>query len=142
MQNIILALVLVLFTSVASFAQCDKKIKWQAAKAELINENGDVEDTKEGGILITTDKKNVLLEMVENPGNKLEGTVTESTCEWKEAFKNGKTTLKATLLERDGETSTGTITIEGKDGKLTITVEIEKMNGKKIRINVDKHEVI
>jgi hypothetical protein len=142
MQNIILALALVLFTSVASFAQCDKKVKWQAAKAELINENGDVEDTKEGTIVITTDSKNIVLEIVESPDNKLEGTVTESTCEWKEAFKNGKTTLKATLQERDGETSPGTITIEGKDGKFIITVQIEKMNGKKVRINVDKHEVI
>jgi hypothetical protein len=142
MQNIILTLAIVLFTSVASIAQCDKKIKWQAAKAELLDESGQVTDTKEGPIAITTDSKSILIEIVANPNNNLECTVTESTCEWKEAFKNGKTTLKGTAREGDGETSPITFIVEGKDGKLTITVELEKMNGKKVRINVDKHEVI
>lgn len=142
MQNIILALVLVLFTSFASFAQCDKKVKWQATKAELIDESGQVSDIKEGNITLTADSKTIVIEIAENPNDKLEGTVNESTCEWKEAFKNGKTVLKTTMNDRGGDTSPGTITIEGKDGKLTITVEIEKLNGKKVRINVDKHEVI
>jgi hypothetical protein len=142
MKNIILAIALLLFTGIASFAQCDKKVKWKAAKAELIDENGNVADTKEGDITITADSKTVVLEIAESPNDKLEGTVNESTCEWKEAFKNGKTVLKTSLNERDGDVSPGIITIEGKDGKLTITLEIEKMNGRKVRISVDKYETI
>jgi hypothetical protein len=142
MHNIILAVALVLFTSVASFAQCDKKVKWKATKAELIDENGQVSDTKEGNISITADSKTVTLEIEQSPNDKLEGTINESTCEWKEAFKNGKTVLKTSLNERGGDVSPGTITIEGKDGKLTITLEIEKMNGKKVRIAIDKYETI
>jgi hypothetical protein len=142
MKHILLAIALVLFTGVASFAQCDKKVKWKATKAELIDENGQVADTKEGNINITADSKTITLEIEESPNDKLEGTVNESSCEWKEAFKNGKMVLKASLNERDGDVSPGTITIEGKDGKLTITLEIEKMNGRKVRIAIDKYETI
>lgn len=142
MQNIILAFAIVLLTSVSTFAQCDKKVKWQATKAEMLDESGTVVDTKQGTINITTDSKNITLEIVEEPGDKLEGTISEHKCEWKEAFKNGKTSFKATLNNPNGETKAATFNIEGKDGKLIITFQLERMDGKTIRIAVEKHEVI
>jgi hypothetical protein len=142
MQNIILAFAIVLLTSVSAFAQCDKKVKWQTTKAEVIDESGNVVDTKQGTISITTDAKNITIEIVEDPGGRLEGTVSEHNCEWKEAFKNGKTSFKTTLNNPNGETSAATFNIEGKDGKLTITLQLDRMNGKTIRIAVEKHEVI
>jgi hypothetical protein len=142
MQNIILALVITLFTSIASFAQCDKKVKWQAAKAEMVDENGNVVDTKEGKIVITTDAKTIRFEIQESENETAEGAVSESTCEWKEAFKNGKTTYKASMTGRNGDSQNASFTIEGKDGKVKLTLELEKLGGKKIIINVDKYEVI
>jgi hypothetical protein len=142
MQNIILAFAIVLLTSVSTFAQCDKKVKWHTTKAEVLDESGNVVDSKQGTISITTDTKNVTIEIVEDPGGKLEGTVSEHNCEWKEAFKNGKTSFKANLNNPNGETAVGTFTIEGKDGKLTITIQLDRMDGKTIRIAVEKHEVI
>jgi hypothetical protein len=142
MQNIILALVITLFTSVASFAQCDKKVKWQAAKAELVDESGNVVDTKEGRIVITTDAKTIRFEILESENETAEGTVSETTCEWKEAFKNGKSTYKAAMTGRNGDSQNASITVEGKDGKVKLTLELEKLNGKKVIINVDKYEVI
>ena len=142
MQNIILPFAIVLLTAVSSFAQCDKKVKWQATKAEMLDQSGTVVDTKEGTINITTDSKNISLEIVENPGDKLEGTISEHSCDWKEAFKNGKTSFKANLNNPNGETAVGTFNIEGKDGKLIITFQLDRMNGRTIRIAVEKHEVI
>lgn len=143
MRNIILALALLLMAGMASFAQCDKKVKWQAAKAELVDESGTVVDTKEGSIIITTDSKEIKFEIVGHDNETAEGTVSETTCEWKDAFKAGKTTYKATMTGRnDGQSQQVGITIEGKDGKLTLTLELEKLNGKKVKISVDKYEVI
>lgn len=143
MRNIFLALALIVFTSAASFAQCDKKVKWQASKAEMISEDGStVVDTKEGAIVITTDAKTVKFEIVGSDDETAEGTVTATTCEWKEAFKNGKTTYKASMMGRDGNSQQADITIEGKDGKVILTLILEKFNGKKVRINVDKYEAI
>lgn len=142
MQNIILALAITLFTSVASFGQCDKKVKWQAAKAELIDENGNVVDTKEGSIVITTDAKTVRFEILESENETAEGTVSETTCEWKDAFKNGKSTYKANMTSNRGDTQSASFVIEGKDGKLTMVLELEKLQGRKVRISIDKYETI
>jgi hypothetical protein len=142
MQNIILAFAIVLLTSVSTFAQCDKKVKWQATKAEMLDQSGTVVDTKQGTINITTDSKNITLEIEGEPGDKLEGTISEHSCEWKEAFKNGKTSFKATLNKTNGETSAATFNIEGKDGKLTINLKLDRMDGKTVRITVEKHEII
>jgi len=142
MQKIILALAILLLTSVASFAQCDKKVKWQAAKGELVDENGTVIDTKEGPIVITTDSKNIKFEILEKPNESAEGVIGETTCEWKEDFRNGKTVIKATMTGSRGDATPAVFTIEGKDGKLTITVEIERLQGNRVLINVDKYEVI
>lgn len=142
MKKIMLAFAVLLLTSVSVIAQCDKKVKWQAAKGELLDEGGTVIDTKEGSIVITTDSKNIKFEIIENDNEMAEGTVSESTCEWKDAFKNGKSTFKATMTGKQGESQSASFTIEGKDGKLMIFIELEKLQGKKIRIAVDKYEVI
>lgn len=142
MQNIILAIAVFLVTGIGSFAQCDKKVKWQGAKAELIGTSGEVEDTKDATFVITADSKTVSLSILESTEEKIEGSVTESTCEWKETFKNGKAVYKTTLVKPNGDSSPGTVTIEGKDGKITVLVEMEKMEGKKIRVLIDKYETL
>ena len=142
MRNIILAFALILFTAAGSFAQCDKKVKWIGAKGELIGTGGDVEDTKEATFMITVDSKNISLEISENPNERIEGPVTESTCEWKEAFKNGKGVYKATLTKPNGQSTAATISIEGKDGKFIVLLELEQMEGKKVRVYIDKYETL
>lgn len=142
MQNIILALAIILLTSITSMAQCDKKVKWQASRAEMLDESGNVMDKKEGTIQVTTDSKNIVLEIAENPNDKLEGTVSESSCDWTEAFKTGKSSFKATMIRVDGKSSGGTFSVEGKDGKLVIHVQLDVMQGKKVLIYVDKYEII
>ena len=142
MRNIILVLALVLMTSAASFAQCDKKVKWQGAKGELKGTDGNVAETKSATFIIIADAKTISLEILEDEGGKLEGNVTETTCEWKEAFKNGKATYKTTLVRPDGNSSATTVTIEGKDGKFTAIVEMDRLEGKKVRVYLDKHEAL
>jgi len=46
------------------------------------------------------------------------------------------------LVQANGDSSPAVITIEGKDGKLTATLEIERMEGKKVRIYLDKYETL
>jgi hypothetical protein len=141
MQSILLALTILLLTTVTGVGQCNRKVNWHAAKAELLDENGQVVDTKEGAITMTTDKSTIKLSIKEKPNKSIEGTIRESNCDWKEVFKNGKTVYKAEMRKTNSDNnSNGTFTIEAKDGKITILMEVEKMQGKKIRIPVDKYE--
>lgn len=142
MRNIFLAFVLVLLTAGAAFAQCDKKVKWQGAKGELVDPDGNVVDTKTATFIIIADSKTISLEIVEDEGGRLEGNVSESTCEWKEAFKNGKAVYKTTLVRPDGNSSVSTITIEAKDGKLTAVVEMDRFEGKKAKIYLNTYETL
>jgi predicted amino acid dehydrogenase len=53
--------------------------------------------------------------------------VKSDTCDWKTLFKEGKSVIKATFT-RDGEDpKNATITIEGKNGKISFLVEIAEM---------------
>jgi hypothetical protein len=142
MRNIFLALAILLFTASASIAQCDSKTKWQGAKGELVDPDGNVVDTKSATFVVIANAKTVSVEIVEEPGNPIDGDVSETTCEWKEAFKEGKSVYKTVLVQANGDSSPAVITIEGKDGKLTATLEIERMEGKKVRIYLDKYETL
>lgn len=142
MQNIILALAILLLTTLTGNGQCNRKVNWHAVKAELLDEHGQVVDVKEGSILLSTDKSTIMLNMKDAPNKTIEGSLKQTSCDWKEAFKSGRSVYKAELHKSSNEqgSSNGTFTIEAKDGKITILMEVEKMQGKKIRIPVDKYE--
>lgn len=142
MQNIILAIALLLFTAFASQAQCDKKVKWHATSRDIIDSEGKVVNTKPATITIETSGKTVSLDMLEYPDQKADGVVKEVTCNWTELFKNGTAVYNAVLTRVNGDTTGATITIEAKDGKITLTINVEKARGRIVRMNIDKYEEV
>jgi hypothetical protein len=141
MQNIFLALAILVLTTITGYGQCHRKINWQAAKAELLDENGQVIDTKEGAIVMSTDRSSLSLTIKDAPGQSMEGTIKDVHCNWQHAFKEGKTVYLADIHHvNSNDKSNGTFTIEARDGKITILMELDKLEGKKIRIPVEKYE--
>ncbi len=120
-----------------SDAQCDKKVVWSSVKEEFLNDSGQVEHAGEDSVIIETSNTSVLVNHNNIPQDELKGTVTGISCDWKEPYKNGKTTIKTNLTEASGESNEGTITIEGKDGQISIILEV---HGKRIKIYVAKYE--
>lgn len=55
----------------------------------------------------------------------LRGDVKKLACVWKDAYKNGKTTFESTLVGKKGEKNNALVSIEGRDGKLLILVNIK-----------------
>jgi len=55
-------------------------------------------------------------------------------------FKTGKTLLTITLSRDDGETRDYTLTIEGKDGKVTLWAESKAEPDDKIQLPIEKFE--
>jgi hypothetical protein len=141
MQNIFLALAILVLTTITGNGQCHRKINWKAAKAELLDEKGQVIDTKKGAIVMSTDKSTLSLTIKDAPSQSMEGTIKDISCNWQHAFKEGKTVYIADMHHANSsDKSHGTFTIEARDGKITILMELEKLEGKKIRIPVEKYE--
>ena len=131
-------LVAFLFSSASVFAQCGKDLILTSSKTEYLNAAGEVQRTVDEECVITIDKAKVNIA----PADKevMTATVVSTTCEWKDAFKTGKTTLQAKFKDDDGAEKDATITIEGKDGKITCLMTQKERPDRVIKVVADKFE--
>jgi hypothetical protein len=135
MKKQVLILLLVLVAGTSSFAQCDKKSVLTAGLTEYLDSSGEIRKTVEESTTIEFDSKTIVI----IPGEQvMEGTITSISCDWKTAYKEGKTVIKSTITMGDGQPMDVTITIEGKAGQVTLLFEESPEN--RIRLTLDKFE--
>ncbi len=124
--------------STIAFAQCDKTATLTSSKTTHLDENGNVERTKDENAVITITATDITIA----PGDeehKMTGKITSKTCDWKVPFKEGKMVIKGIVSGDGGNDKDITVTIEGKNGKVTLTFEAVGMTGK-IQVVADKFE--
>lgn len=138
MKKFILAGLFVIAAGISSFAQCDKKVIISSTKTEYLDANGDVQRSVDEITSIEYDKKDIIINHGDNPS--MQGTIDSMTCDWKTPFKEGKTVIKTSITNPQGQTISLTITIEGKEGKINFLAEMAEMPDQKIRIVVEKFE--
>jgi hypothetical protein len=138
MKKFILAGLVVLAFGMSSFAQCDKKVIVTSSKTEYLDANGEVQRSVDEVTTVEFDKKDIIITPGDNPS--MQGTIDSMTCDWKTPFKEGKTVIKTSITNPQGQTFGLTITIEGKEGKITFLAEMAEMPDQKIRIVVEKFE--
>lgn len=139
MKKILLAVLFSTGFVMASQAQCDKKLILTASKAIFLDSNGNEERTEESAISITITKTTLHIKHGEGPNDEIDGEIKELVCEWKEPLKNGKSSSnKVNLSEPNGDTKTGKISVEAKDGVITFWLELDEMQGRKIKVPVEK----
>lgn len=136
MKTITLTLCLLLAGGAACFAQCGKTVVLNSSKTEHLDASGAVQrtDDETATIMLTKTELNVSV----NDEHKITGKITSETCDWKVPFKEGKTVIKATASNDQGEERNVTVTIEGKDGKVTLLFEMDGMPDDRIRVGIDK----
>ena len=139
-MKFILVFVMLVVTSVQANSQCDKKVSWYASKGEMYDANGTLLDTKVDSIFLETGPQRIWVKF-KSDEKDLEGTVNEKKCDWAEPFRNGKTVYNATV-SLEGGTSNATFTLEARDGKITLTVQVEAMIDKKFLIHIDRYEEV
>lgn len=124
----------------ATYAQCDKKVVVTSSKTEHLGADSSVIRTDDETDTVEFDKTtlNVTIHNAERD-QKLKGTVNSYTCDWSSPFKEGKTVLKATLTNENGESRGLTITVTGKGGKVSFLADVEGED-EKVRLVVDKFE--
>jgi hypothetical protein len=136
MKTIALAFSLLLAGTAVSFAQCEKSLVLNSSKTEHLNAAGEVQRTDDETAMIELSKTDLNVSV--NGEHKITGKIKSETCDWKVPFKEGKTIIKATVSNEEGEDKNVTLTIEGKDGKVTLLFEVEGMPDDRIRVGIDK----
>ena len=142
MKKILVCLFTLIGSCVSVFAQCDQKVVWTAPKAEFADSTGNVMETKDVKVVIWTNRKEVKITHSDDETDTLQGLIKEFSCNWQQAFKNGKTVMKLDLTDRNSQMANSIITIEAKESKISVTILAETPDGKKmIKIPVDSYKV-
>jgi hypothetical protein len=136
MKTITLIFSLLVAGCTMSFAQCEKNLVLTSSKTEHMNADGVVQRTDDETAKIELSKTAINVSV--NDEHKITGTIKSQTCDWKVPFKEGKTVIKAAVSNDQGEERNVTITIEGKEGKVTLLFEMDGMPDDRIRVGIDK----
>ncbi|MDB5124173.1 MAG: hypothetical protein JWP94_2302 [Mucilaginibacter sp.] len=136
MKTITLIFSLLVAGCTMSFAQCEKNLVLTSSKTEHMNADGVVQRTDDETAKIELSKTAINVSV--NDEHKITGTIKSQTCDWKVPFKDGKTVIKASVSNDQGEEKNVTITIEGKEGKVTLLFEMDGMPDDRIRVGIDK----
>lgn len=137
----IAAIVIIMAISICVHAQCNKTVNWVGSKTEYLDSSEVIQNTQNAPIMVQTTINHITVTFKTNDGQSdvIEGDITDLNCNWDEPFKNGKTNFKSVMAKSNGETRDAIVYIEGKDGKITITIKLENMNGLQMRIPVDSY---
>jgi hypothetical protein len=135
MKKIILTLSLLIGLTAVTFAQCEKTVELSSSKTNHLDEKGTITRSDDETAVIDISKTAVDISV--NGEHKITAPIKSNTCNWTVPFKEGKTVIKATA-DHDGQDENITITIEGKDGKVTLLFEMESQPGDKIKVGIDK----
>jgi hypothetical protein len=137
MKQFLVAAIL-LTTAAAGYGQCEKKTVLSAAKTDHLAADSSVERSDDGAITVEFDKTTFSV----NPPNEspLTGKVNSFTCNWPTPYKIGKTQMKVTLTNAQGETHNFTVTIEGKVGKVILYAAMDDQPDQRIRLIAEKFE--
>jgi hypothetical protein len=144
MKKIVAAFTVLFLLSFQGKSQCvdNKAVKVTSSKTEYLNESNEVENSREEKTEVVFKNKDIAVTIKGDGEHTLKGTIKSLTCDWNTPYKSGKSVYKTTLVDESGDVKNATITIEGKDDKITFIVEMEEMPGKKIRLVPDTFEEI
>lgn len=138
LKTTIAALFLLVAGTSVSLAQCDKTVTLTSSKTTHLDGNGNVSKTKDETAVITISSTDITI-VPGDEDHKMTGKITSKTCDWKVPYKEGKMVVKSIVSGDGGDEKDITVTIEGKDGKVTLTFEAVGLNGK-IQVVADKFE--
>ena len=138
MKYKLISLFIGMVISACCYCQCDTKIILSSSSTEIINKQNEViiKDTER----VTTIKYDTKTIEIITENNTRLGTIDSIYCNWKIPFKEGKTYIKGRLNFENGEVWVTTLTITGKEGRLTLLADMEHPQANTMRFLLNKFE--
>ena len=140
MKKIFLGLIGFAAFAFAGHAQCNKNVQLTSSKSSFLNEKFEVQGSKDEPVVVDITNTTITITPNGNSQEALSGTIKEKSCDWKVPYKEGKMVIKSELVDAGGDIKDATITIEAKNGKITLLAEAKEKPDQKIRLDVDKME--
>jgi hypothetical protein len=140
MKSIILGAIALFGAFTSLHAQCDKTLQITSSKTNFLNAKNEVQGSKDDNVVVDITKTTITVTPNGDPQNAITGTIKENSCNWTVPFKEGKTVIKSVLVDPSGDTKDATITIEGKNGKITLLAEAKEKPDQKLQLEVTKFE--
>jgi hypothetical protein len=140
MKKILLSMSLVMGIALALKAQCNQTLQLSSEKTNLLNAAYQTQGSRDEKAVVDITTTTITITLNGNAADALTGKVKEVQCSWKVPFKEGTTVIKTDLVDPSGNTKDATITIEGKNGKITLLAEIKEHPEQKMQLEVKKFE--
>ena len=136
MKKYLLCFVLFAGNSLVSLGQCDKNLVITSSKTEYLDASGNLQRTVDENTTIEITRDSIII----SPNDKrMVASIKPDSCNWTTPYIEGKTSMKATFIDEQGNTKNATLYIEGKDGKLQFLMEPDD-RAYMIRVAIDKFE--
>src|SRR5579863_6317572 len=141
MRSILITCLLLAAGSTIAIAQCDKKVSLTSSKTQHWDDHGTLKHTDDEKVIVEFTQSDVTVSINNDGGQqKLTGKIKSDTCDWKIPFKEGRTRIHLTLSSDNGESRDYTMTITGKDGKISFMAESKDEPDDIIKLEIDKFE--
>jgi len=141
MRSILITCLLLAAGSTITMAQCDKKVSFSSSKTQHLDESGGLKQADDEQTVVEFNKTDISVSINhDGQDEKMTGSVKSYVCDWTVPFKTGKTTMNVTLKKDDGDSRDFTLTIEGKDGAITLLAENKDHPDDKIKLESVKFE--
>lgn len=139
MKKLFLSALVMALSITGLYAQCEKRVILTSTATHYLDASGALQREVSENSVVEFDQKTISI-IPGNEENAMSGTINSYKCDWKQAFKEGKTVVKATLTDPSGQSRDLTITIEGKEGKISFLAELDDTADRKIKLVVAKFE--
>ncbi|WP_276346419.1 hypothetical protein [Daejeonella sp. JGW-45] len=133
MKSVIITLLICLTGTLSSFAQCEENAVLSTSKTNLADPSGNPTGVKDEKTILRFSKTAVLLNI--DGVDRGELKIVSQTCKWTTPFKEGKSVINAIMNDSDY-----TLTIEGKDGKVSLHVVKNLSDDSILTMTADKFE--
>ncbi len=135
MKRIIISLFISLAGTLSTFAQCEEDAVLNTSKTNLADPSGNPVGVKDEKTVLRFSKTAILLNIDDKDRGELK--IVSQICNWTIPYKEGKSVIKAKLNDWDY-----TLTIEGKEGKVSLHVVKNESDDSILTMVADKFEKI
>lgn len=135
MKSLIITLFICFGATLSSFAQCGANYIIATSITNLADPSGNPTGSKDEKTTLRFSRTGILLNI--DGHNVGELKIVSHDCNWTTPYKNGKSVIKALLNDYDY-----TLTIEGKDRKISLRVVKENSDDSILTMTADKFEKV